>query len=218
MPGPDSSRAGLTSTQMRALDAIADPVRLRILRHLAEHGRASGGDLAQAADVHENTVRPHLQALVAAGVLETRPRPAAGPGRPGIDYVLADDDALGDNDYLRLSELLGTALARMGPDEAQLRATGEDWGRYLAGRPGVGDARRRVPAALTQLGFAVEVSGDEVTLSGCPCPLVSPDRPEVVCHLAAGVMAGALAATGMRLAGVEHDPARRRCTGRVAPV
>lgn|SRR3954447_11173822 len=218
MAGPHSGRTGLTSAQMRNLDAIADPVRLRILRHLAEHGSASGAELAQAAEIHENTVRPHLQALVAAGVLETRPRPAAGPGRPGIDYVLADGDALADTDYLPLAELLSTALARMEPDEAQLRATGEDWGRYLAGRPGVGDARGRLPAALTKLGFAIEVSGDEVTLSGCPCPLISPDRPEVVCHLAAGVMAGALAATGLRLATVEHDPARRRCAGRIAPV
>jgi predicted ArsR family transcriptional regulator len=212
-----SRPTGLTSKAMRNLDAIADPVRLRILRHLAEHDRASGAELARAAQVHENTVRPHLQALVAAELVATRPRPADGPGRPGIDYVLAEDDTFAETDFRRLAQLLSSALMRLGADEGRLRATGEDWGRWLAGRPGVGDPRDRVPAALRQLGFAVELAGDDVRLSGCPCPLVAPDRPETVCHLAAGVMAGALAGTGLRLEAVEHHPERRRCSGRMAP-
>lgn len=199
---------------MLQLDAIADPVRLRILRHLTEHGRASAGELARAAEVHENTIRPHLQALEQAGVLITERRVSEGPGRPGIDYRLADEAALSTTDYRQVAALLTAALARLRPDQELLRRTGEDWGRYLLGRPGTHDIRERLPDVFERLGFHAEVRDSEVHLTGCPCPVVSPDNPHLLCELAAGVLAGALAASGSRLelGHCKHDPARRDCT------
>jgi predicted ArsR family transcriptional regulator len=199
---------------MTQLDAIADPVRLAVLRHLADHGPASARELADAAGVHVNTIRGHLQEMERAGLLATEPRPAEGPGRPGVDYRLGDSAAVGAGDFRRLAELLTTTLARLPDTEEQLRRTGEDWGRYLIGRPGAYDARERLPAVLAELGFRAEVLPDEVRLSGCPCPLISPDRPELICRLAAGAVAGALAAADARQAvgSEEHDPGARRCT------
>jgi hypothetical protein len=49
---------------------------------------------------------------------------------------------------------------------------------------------------------------------GCPCPLLAPDRPDVVCTLACGVVEGALGASGggLRVARHDNDPRRRACT------
>src|SRR5690348_4306168 len=121
---------------MRQIDVIADPVRLRILRHLAEHGPATASELADAAGVHANTVRPHLQALEDAAVVITDRAASDGPGRPAVAYVLADTAVVGDTDFRRLAELLTTTLARMEPSDEDLRRTGADWGRFLLGRPG----------------------------------------------------------------------------------
>ena len=85
------------------------------------------------------------------------------------------------------------------------------------GRPGTHDARERLLTVLGELGFAAEADDDAVQLSGCPCPLVSPDRPELVFRLVAGAIAGALSAPGSPLRPGEetHDPAARRCSVRL---
>src|SRR5215213_7378242 len=112
---------------MRALESVAHPVRLRIVQRLAELGPASLAELADAAGVHENTARTHVAALEAGGLIAAERRPLDRPGRPGVNYRLADETVLAPSGVARL---LGAALARAGPDSEQLRGTGRDWGRY----------------------------------------------------------------------------------------
>jgi predicted ArsR family transcriptional regulator len=195
------------------LDAIADPARLAIVRHLAEHGSASLTELADAAGIHVNTARTHVAALQEAGVLDAATREAAGPGRPAIEFRLRPGVTLGATDFRGLAELLAARLAQNERSEEDLRAFGAEWGRYLVGRPGARDLERELPAALEQLGFQAEIAGDAVRLRACPCPIVSPRRPELVCGLAEGVIDGVLAAAGGRLRAREfvHDPSVRRC-------
>jgi predicted ArsR family transcriptional regulator len=199
---------------MGVLDAVADPVRLRIVRHLARHDSATLGELADVAGVHVNTVRGHVAALEDASVLVSTQKAATGPGRPAAEYRLADGWGLSSTDFLELAGLLAAALVRTRPDAEALRATGADWGRYLVGRPGSHDVTVEVPRALERLGFHADVSGGTVRISGCPCAVVSPDHPEVVCALATGLVEGVLAASGSDVRVSEHDadPAGRRCT------
>jgi predicted ArsR family transcriptional regulator len=70
---------------------------------------------------------------------------------------------------------------------------------------------------LGRLGFSAEVRDGAVELSACPCPLVSPLRPELVCRMATAALDGVLAGTGdvRRVAEAAHDPARRRCSARL---
>jgi predicted ArsR family transcriptional regulator len=202
---------------MGVLDAVADPVRLRIVRHLAQRGSATPAELADAAGVHLNTLRPHLAALERAAVLRSTQRAPSGPGRPAAEYRLVDGWGLSSTDFLDLAGLLASALVRAAPTAASLRATGADWGRYLAGRPGVRDIDVEVPRALERLGFHATVDGDAVRISGCPCAVVSPDHPEIICALATGLVEGVLAATGSGRRVAEHDthPELRRCTVRL---
>jgi predicted ArsR family transcriptional regulator len=216
---PSLRRTGRTVAPMGmgVLDAVADPVRLRIVRHLADGGSATLSELADAAEVHVNTIRAHVAALEEADVLVSAQKPASGPGRPAVEYRLVDGWGLSSTDFLELAGLLAAALVRNAPSAADLRATGVDWGRYLAGRPGRRDVAAELPRALERLGFHATVDGRVVRISGCPCAVVAPDHPEVVCALAGGLVEGYLAATGSGLRVGEHDtrPENRRCTVRL---
>ena len=215
---PSLRRPPRTVADMGVLDAVADPVRLRIVRHLARHDSATLAELAESAGVHVNTIRSHVASLEQVELLVSTQKAATGPGRPATEYRLADGWGLSSTDFLELAGLLAAALVRQGPDPASLRATGADWGRYLAGRPGRRDVAASLPQALERLGFLAAVDGDVVRISGCPCAVVSPDHPEVVCGLATGVVEGVLSTSGSLLRVTEHqaDPDARRCTVRLA--
>jgi hypothetical protein len=96
---------------------------------------------------------------------------------------------------------------------AQLRQVGREWGRYLVGRPGQYALRDRAPEILHGLGYDADVADDGVRLTGCPCPLIASDRPELICQLVTGVVDGVLGAIGapLRVGATEHDPGRRDC-------
>jgi predicted ArsR family transcriptional regulator len=195
---------------MHALESVAHPVRLAIVRRLSDQGPASLGELAQVAGVHENTARTHIAALEAAGVIASERRPSDRPGRPRVSYRLADALVLAPS---TLTQLLGAALARTGPADGELRATGRDWGRYLAGRPGRHDLAQKIPEVLAELGWDAHLDGQAVELRNCPCKSVASDQPRLLCLLGEGVVDGTVAACGaaMRIERAVHDPDRRIC-------
>lgn len=198
---------------MALLDAIADPLRLRIVRRLATGEAATLTELADALGAHFNTIRTHVAELESAGVVVGHERAGEGRGRRPTEYRLADDQLLGIADFSGLSELLAAALARSGLGEAELVAFGTEWGRFLVGRPGMRDPLEAVPRALEQLGFAARASAGEVEVQGCPCALLLPDRPELICFMTRGVIEGALAASGSkaRLVRYDNEPRLRTC-------
>src|SRR3954470_6394293 len=200
-------------TDSKALEAVGHPLRLRILQHLSDDRTASVPELAEAAEAHENTVRAHVAVLERAGLIAGEPRPADGPGRPGLQYRLTAPGARLDQDFLGIAELLAAVVGRSGISRGELLAVGREWGRYLAGRPGRYDLRDHVPRILGGLGFEASVEADRVRLWGCPCPAVAADRPELICELTHGVLDGVLGTVGAgRHTGAgRHDPARRSC-------
>ena len=196
------------------LDLVGHPVRVRIVRRLSEHDGASLSELAEAAGVHANTVRPHVVALEQAGALVRQAAMPTGRGRPSVRYRLADDWRMPAADLHELSELLAALVLRLEPGSDQIEAFGRDWGRYLAGRPGRRDLAADLPPALERLGFDARLEGRQVLLSACPCPLVAPDRPELLCTLAVGVIDGMAASCGapMGVSAHSHDTGQRRCS------
>jgi predicted ArsR family transcriptional regulator len=191
----------------RALDAVADPTRLRIMRHLAARGAASVLELAQSTGVHANTVRAHAAALERAGVLEREPAIPKGRGRPTVRFRLRDDTPPPATDPHGLATVLASALGRPRGARAlaRLRALAAAWGRD---RPG---GNSELVEGLARLGFRARVEGDRVELAACPCPLVAPAHPETICQLAHGAANGILTDAGRRVRVAEHDPQRRRC-------
>lgn len=209
----------MMSTSSERLEALADPVRLSVVRHLEGHPGASLPELARAAAVHLNTVRPNVAALEEAGVVEREREEPSGRGRPRTGYRLAEDWSPPTSDYRGLAELLAASLLRAGQDREELREVGLEWGRWLQGRPGGHDVAADLPFALEQLGFEARVDGSTLELAACPCELVSPDHPGLVCDLAADVADGVLAGSGseLRVAERRHDPEARRCALELVP-
>jgi predicted ArsR family transcriptional regulator len=197
-----------------ALDAVVDPIRMRIVRHLAARGPASIAELSSAAGVHANTTRAHLSALERAAVVLRETGAPRGRGRPALRFRLRDDAPPPGADLRALVELLAAAVGRpRGRRLARLRELGSGWGRRLRPRaPGEQDLRRAITEGLARLGFRARLLDDRVELSACPCPLVSPDHPETVCALAQGAAAGILAQAGLRIRSASHEPACRRCS------
>lgn len=205
---------------MIPLEAIADPARLRMLRRLAERGAAGVAELARAAGVHANTARPHLAALEAAGIVLRESAEPRGRGHPPARFRLAPGFSLPGTDFRGLAELLAAALARSGMRPDDLRALGREWGRFLLGRPGApADPREVLPRVLERLGFQARLARGRLHLAACPCPLLLPGQPELLCRLAAGVVDGVLAGigAGLSVASAEHDPERRSCRLALAP-
>src|SRR5438045_4509149 len=101
-------------------DAVADPVRARLVRRLAASGPASLHELAVAAGIHPNTARTHLNGLEAEGFVESGPGPAGSPGRPRTLYALCEGWTLPDEGFLAMAELLGAALGASEPDPRAL--------------------------------------------------------------------------------------------------
>ncbi len=57
---------------VRALKALADPMRFRMVQEIAEAGELSCGEVAERFDVSQPTISHHLKILLEAGVLVQR--------------------------------------------------------------------------------------------------------------------------------------------------
>lgn len=72
---------------------IADPVRLHILRSLSDVSDATVTELIACASASGQTLRRHLDDLVAVGVIQECPGKSDGetPGRPATRFSLRSD-------------------------------------------------------------------------------------------------------------------------------
>lgn len=75
------------------LDVVADPVRLQILRLLSQVTDATAAELAAHSPASYQTLRRHLEALEASGVIHARPGVSDGEtsGRPAARFSLSPD-------------------------------------------------------------------------------------------------------------------------------
>ncbi len=200
------------------LEAIADPIRLSIVRHLGEAGPSTLEQIVADVGAHRNTVRHHLAALEKSGVVEPAEADRPERGRPRHRYRLKGSWTLPSTDFRGLAEVLAQLVRVLHPSPAVIRKIGHAWGRYFRGRPGERSLAKDLPPVLERLGFLAQVDGQEIRVSGCPCPLVVPEDPAIVCKLMTAVIEGYLDAgvgKAPAIAGSHHDPKRRACTLRL---
>src|SRR4051794_6794882 len=193
---------------------LSNPTRAAMVDRLRFGGDADLDELAAAAGVHRNTVRAHAAALESAGVIERKARSdQLRAGRPRTVYQLTA--AAQTADPPPLAELLGAALGASGLSRRQAQRLARL--RAVATKPARLRRRavaREVEAQLSDLGFDAQFADDRVELEHCPCPVVAPDNPAVVCALVAGTVDGTLERVGakQRVIAAAHDPVARRCT------
>jgi predicted ArsR family transcriptional regulator len=156
--------------------------------------------IAEQLDVHVNTVRFHLDALLASGQVERVVAEPAKPGRPPQLFgATRGMDAGGPRNYQLLAGALADSVASGGDPVAQASAAGRAQGADLG--EGRRKAGRRAPVAqlvdlLAELGFAPERMSDpdRIGLRHCPFLELARVRSEVVCPVHLGLMQGAVAA------------------------
>src|SRR4051812_19146709 len=88
--------------------------------------------IAEQLGVHPNTVRFHLETLVASGQAERVDLPPAGPGRPPLLFrALRRMNPGGPRNYRLLAEILTSELAAGPEPAARAMDAGVRWGRAV---------------------------------------------------------------------------------------
>lgn len=164
--------------------------------------------IARELGVHPNTVRFHLDILVASGRVEQVAPAHRQPGRPAqLFRPVRQMNRAGPRHYQLLAEILVHSVAA-GP-EPSVRAAdaGRSWGQLLARPADSGEHTSsgqsaepvaRLVSLLGELGFDpdVRVSADRqhIALRHCPFLELAQAHAQVVCPIHLGLMQGAMAA------------------------
>jgi predicted ArsR family transcriptional regulator len=188
-------------------------------------------EIAERTGLHQNTVRFHLQALVAAGLADREPEGRHTPGRPRVGYRATERPSAEPRQFLLLAEMLASLVdGTMREPGAAAEEAGREWGEYLTEQPppfqrlGAPEAVAKLTSALAHLDFAPDVvadgdSGDYlVNLRQCPFREVAEKHQQVICGLHLGLMRGALARMRAPLTADRLDPfvQPRLCVARLA--
>jgi len=187
--------------------------RSRLLETLASSpAPMSLAALAEASELHVNTVREHLDALEQRGLVQRESVVPRGRGRPASLYRAAEPED--HSEYAGLATALASVIHRTSErprDDAV--AAGEGWGRDLA-RSTAGPqasataARRQVVALLDDLGFAPEADARSSVVRLTRCPLLDAAHryPDVVCGVHLGIVRAALEEYGTESDGADLFP------------
>ena len=149
--------------------------------------------LSQQTGSHPNTLRDHLAALMASGLVErvAAPREGAHRGRPPLAYRPSPDRPVPADAASLLGALASEVRGLADAEDVSLRA-GRRWGATLAGAPD------RM-AGLAELGFSpLRIEGG-VVLRACPVGGVAAAIPEVICLMHLGALQAALQDDGAQL-------------------
>ncbi len=196
----------------------ASDSRARVLRAIQEAGEPVTVDqLAQRTGLHANTVRGHVDVLLAIGEVVREPATATGRGRPRWLYQAARPQA---SPYRALAEALVGQLAQAG-DATAVRQAAERWSQALPepGRAGTPDEGVALAArALNQLGFVAEPTaiGDAITISRCPYADLTADSL-AICEVHAALLAQLLEQTqqGVTMHSLDILPKPGVCVARL---
>jgi DeoR family suf operon transcriptional repressor len=156
-------------------DAGFGPSRRHLLESLKRRGGATLRELAAELGLSRETLREHLNALAADGLVVRAGTRRGRPGRPEIVYGLTGraEPFFPQRDGEVLAELASYLLAR--GDEAGLRRFFEQRaeGRLGAARARLAGLRGRtrleeVARILSEEGYMAEVVGGTLRLAHCP--------------------------------------------------
>jgi predicted ArsR family transcriptional regulator len=173
-----------------------------VLDYVRTHAPVRIAALAAGLDLHANTVRGHLDALLEYHLVERITEAPAGRGRPAALYrPTAVDPAVVSQDYAGLATALAGHLARTSATpERDGRTAGVEWGRELVAEATAGDdPRRTVLDVLSRLGFAPDgdiAAAEGIALRACPLLDAARRYPTIVCQVHLGIIEGILERIG----------------------
>ncbi|WP_461103882.1 helix-turn-helix transcriptional regulator [Tessaracoccus terricola] len=179
------------------------PTRARVLNRLTEiEGGVGVSALAKDLDLHSNTIRFHLEALVESGYATRSHEPPKGQGRPKTLYHSTESAPVVDGNHLRdLTQVLVRQLIQNAPDPGRVAEdVGRAWGQEVAAD---GSGSRRGEDGLGALlehtagmGFAIQTPDEgAVEFHSCPYRSVSQPTLATICQVHLGMMRGYLEST-----------------------
>ncbi|MDJ1371726.1 transcriptional regulator [Gulosibacter molinativorax] len=178
------------------------PTRERLLREVETRGNATTAELVAATGLHENTVRGHLERLVADGHIRREQSPH-GRGRPAVRWCALD--AQNASPYAGLATTLAETLLRTASEPVrEARRSGVQWGERLAADrcdPATkgADPRGLVLEVMREQGFAPVDEGDtappeadtaSIALRACPLLTAAAQHADVICAVHEGMIEG----------------------------
>lgn len=179
-PGPSTAGGDSRAAILEFIETADDVVRVE--------------EIAQAVGLHANTVRGHLDALLAAGRITRIPDQRATRGRPHWLY-----SATASASVRELARALDEELDRASaPDVARLAAaTWAEVAPEVGPAETIDEAVERTTEALASFGFEAEPNplGDEITLRLCPYAELVDQHP-VICDIHAELLGELLSRTG----------------------
>lgn len=154
--------------------------------------------LCAQTDLHPNTVRGHLEVLVASGDVLRESGRSTGRGRPPMLYRAGEASVLYRELAATLVEQLGDAT-----DPALITEAAGRWAEAVeheAPAHSVDEAVEQAAHALDQLGFSAEISpvGDSITLGSCPYAALIREQP-VICDIHTALLRDLLDRTGQQV-------------------
>lgn len=169
--------------------------------------------LVQHSGLHENTVRGHLEQLLADGYITRSRGIPSGRGRPAWLWTAAANQLSAEaNDYAQLASVLAKTISDTSPNPlATAQQAGQDWGQKIAknknlkeqssaaGSGGETAPRTILLELLDDLGFSPKpLDGEsEVELQRCPLLQTATEHPEIVCNVHLGLLHGAAQEVGV---------------------
>ncbi|MEA5118036.1 MAG: helix-turn-helix domain-containing protein [Propionicimonas sp.] len=188
----------MTVTRERARRSGLGPTRTEVLTALRSAGTAlSVARIATAVELHPNSARFHLDALVEQGLVVRQDEQRDRPGRPRVlyraaPYVDSDADAMQS-----VARALVRHLSRLeGGAGEQAEAAGRLWGEEIAAATADVAPLQRIMSTLDTLGYQPRPgeSGETIVLTPCPLRVLlgesGADGLPPVCRLHLGLMRG----------------------------
>lgn len=204
----DRDQTGFVPPQLDLLKALGDNTRYAIYLELARSPRPlATADISETLGLHPNTVRPHLDRMREAGLLDVEVSGRGDVGRPQHRYSLARDApslGLEPPTMPLLARLLLAMSVRLQASAADAEAVGTIEGAARAHRYAAAPSTiEALVADLDRLGFDPLVSAggaddDDAVIGFANCPFadLAQVHPELVCGLHRGLVAGFVAQMG----------------------
>jgi len=172
--------------------ALGDDTRFAIYKELGRSpAPLSASDLAERLALHPNTVRPHLDRMREARLVEVEPIHRGTVGRPQLRYSLAPGApglGLDPPAHTLLAGLLAALAEQIGGDGLDAANLGRRWGTKASGRRQSG--RGCLAALVAELDRLGDTRRVRVDFLHCPFRELAEAYPELVCHLHRGIVEG----------------------------
>jgi predicted ArsR family transcriptional regulator len=206
--------------RLDVLKTLGDNTRYAIYLELARSARPlATAEVAEALELHPNTVRPHLERMREVGLVEVRTGVPTGVGRPQHLYsIAAEAPSLGlePPTYPMLAAMLVQLAERTGASGDDAVVVGREQGRRdAAGYGAAPSCLEALVDRLDVLGFDPAVDGDAagetavIAFAHCPFRELAEAHPELVCALHRGLVEGFVAGMGDASVGPFHTLVHR---------